>query len=146
MTSNSFALSCALTVIAHNRSAASGRIRVTLQDRYRDWLLSHYDFLAMRPPLSAVLACSFLAAAGAQNLTFGDREARRVPEWLNTITIYELWPNAFSTEGTLRGAIPGLKRIADLGASVIYLGPIAKHSNRPYTSPYNISDYNAVDP
>ena len=85
-------------------------------------------------------------AAAAQNLSFGSREARAVPEWLNKITIYELWLNAFSREGNLKGAIPGLQRIADLGASVVYLGPIAKHSSKPYTSPYNIADYNAVDP
>jgi glycosidase len=81
-----------------------------------------------------------------QNLNFGARDARSVPEWLNKITIYELWPNAFSTEGTLKGAIPRLPWIADLGASVVYLGPIARHAHKPYTSPYNIADYNAVDP
>src|SRR3569833_2733055 len=48
--------------------------------------------------------------------------------------------------GTLKGAIPGLKHVADLGASVAYLGPIAKRSARPHASPYNIADYNAVDP
>lgn len=92
------------------------------------------------------LACTLLGTIYGQNLSFGSRPARSVPEWLNKITIYELWLNAFSPEGNLTGAIPGLKRIADLGASVVYLGPIAKHSNKPYTSPYNIADYNTVDP
>ena len=96
--------------------------------------------------MCGLTACYFLAIAGAQNMSFGSREARHVPEWLNRITIYELWLNAFSREGTLKGAIPGLSRIADLGASVIYLGPIAKRSAKPYASPYNIADYNAVDP
>jgi glycosidase len=65
---------------------------------------------------------------------------------MHKMTIYELWLNAFSKEGTLRGAIPGLKRVADLGAMVVYLGPIAKRSATPDTSPYNIADYNAIDP
>ncbi len=65
---------------------------------------------------------------------------------MSKLTIYEVWLNAFSKEGTLRGAIPGLKRVSDLGASVVYLGPIAKRSGTPHASPYNIADYNAVDP
>jgi glycosidase len=65
---------------------------------------------------------------------------------MSKVTIYQIWLNAFSKEGTLRGAIPGLKRVADLGAPVVYLGPIAKRSARPHASPYNIADYNAVDP
>ncbi len=65
---------------------------------------------------------------------------------MSKLTIYEVWLNAFSKEGTLRGAIPGLKRVSELGASVVYLGPIAKRSGTPHASPYNIADYNAIDP
>jgi glycosidase len=65
---------------------------------------------------------------------------------MSKLTIYEIWLNAFSKEGTLRGAIPGLRRVSNLGASVIYLGPIAKRSGTPHASPYNIADYNAIDP
>ncbi len=88
----------------------------------------------------------FCIASLGQNLSFGSRDARPEPEWINKLTIYEVWLNAFSPEGTLRGAIPGLKRISGLGASVIYLGPIAKRSGKPYASPYNIADYSAIDP
>jgi cyclomaltodextrinase / maltogenic alpha-amylase / neopullulanase len=91
-------------------------------------------------------ALCFWTAAYGQNLSFGSREARPEPEWMNKLTIYEVWLNAFSKEGTLRGAIPGLQRVSDLGASVIYLGPIAKRSGRPHASPYNIADYGAIDP
>jgi glycosidase len=54
--------------------------------------------------------------------------------------------DAFSKEGNLRGAIPGLQHIADLGATIVYLGPIAKRSANPKASPYSIADYNAIDP
>ncbi len=87
-----------------------------------------------------------IGSACAQNLSFGSREARSVPEWLPRTTIYEIWLNAFSKEGTLHGAIPRLPYVADLGASVVYLGPIAKHSAAPHASPYSIADYNAIDP
>jgi glycosidase len=82
----------------------------------------------------------------AQDLSFGSRDARPEPAWMSKLTIYEIWLNAFSKEGTLQGAIPGLKRVSELGASVVYLGPIAKRSETPHASPYNIADYNAIDP
>lgn len=100
----------------------------------------------MREVGSIGLAFVLLTAAHAQDLSFGSREARTEPEWMNKLTIYEVWLNAFSKEGTLRGAIPRLKDVADLGASVLYLGPIAKRSPTPHSSPYNIADYNAIDP
>jgi len=96
--------------------------------------------------LAAILLLFLPAAALPQNLDFHNRDARSVPEWLNRATIYELWLNAFSPEGNLRGAIPGLQHIADLGATIVYLGPIAKYTNNPHGSPYSVADYNAIDP
>lgn len=76
--------------------------------------------IASLPPLVLFTVASSLG----QGLSFGSRQARPVPDWLYKSTIYELWLNAFSPEGTLRGAIPGLKQhIADLGANIVYLGP-----------------------
>ena len=91
--------------------------------------------------------CGMLAGtAFPEDLSFGSRDARAVPAWLHGSSIYELWLTAFSKEGNLRGAIPGLKNIADLGATIVYLGPIAKRSASPKASPYSIADYNAIDP
>ena len=87
-----------------------------------------------------------LSASPAQNLSFGSKQARPVPQWLNSSSIYELWLTAFSKEGNLRGAIPNLQRVADLGATIVYLGPIAKYSASPDASPYSVADYNAIDP
>ncbi len=42
--------------------------------------------------------------------------------------------------------MPRLPYLADLGVTIVYLGPIAKRSSVPHASPYNIADYNAVDP
>ena len=95
---------------------------------------------------TAVLLLMLATGGRGQNLNFGDRDARPVPDWVNRSSIYELWLNAFSPEGNLRGAIPGLQRIADLGATIVYLGPIAKYTNEPHGSPYSVADYNAIDP
>jgi glycosidase len=95
---------------------------------------------------AALFVLLLTGAACAQNLNFGDREARPVPDWLYRAGIYEVWLNSFSEEGNLRGAIPGLQHVADLGATIVYLGPLAKRSDNPHASPYSIADYNAIDP
>ena len=82
----------------------------------------------------------------AQDLSFGSLEARPAPRWLNKASIYEVWLNVFSKEGNLRGAIPGLQHVADLGATIVYLGPIARRSSVPNASPYSIANYSAIDP
>jgi cyclomaltodextrinase len=82
----------------------------------------------------------------AQDLSYGTRDARPAPEWLYRSTIYEIWLDAFSKEGNLRGAISHLLHVADLGARIVYLGPIAKPSANPQASPYSIADFNEIDP
>ena len=81
-----------------------------------------------------------------QNLQFSSMDARPAPSWLAISSIYEVWLDGFSAEGNLRGAIPRLAQVAELGATIVYLGPIAKRSAAPDASPYSIADYNQVDP
>lgn len=68
----------------------------------------------MHKASSVTLALLSAGLLVGQNLSFASRQARPVSEWLHKTVIYELWLNAFSAEGTLRGAIPGLHRIAEL--------------------------------
>lgn len=100
----------------------------------------------MRIPALLLLLFLPIASSSSQDLSFGIREARPVPDWLYQASIYEVWLNAFSSEGNLRGAISHLQHIADLGATIVYLGPIAKRSADPHASPYSIADYNEIDP
>jgi len=94
---------------------------------------------------SLILLATYVAPANAQGLSFGDMNARPAPDWLSKASIYEVWLNVFSKEGNLKGAIPRLQQVADLGATIVYLGPIAKRSS-VQTSPYSIADYNEIDP
>jgi hypothetical protein len=65
-----------------------------------------------------------IGATSAQTLSFGLREPRLVSEWLYRSNICKVWMNALSKNGYLWGAIPKLQHVADLGATVVYLGPI----------------------
>lgn len=124
------------------------------QSQYSAIRTGHYDNNCRRNfsrglRLVAMTAFLFVVGVGsslAQNMQFGLLKARPVPAWLYRSTIYEVWLDAFSKEGNLRGAIPGLKHIAELGATIVYLGPIAKRSANPHASPYSIADYNEIDP
>ena len=64
--------------------------------------------------------------------------------------LYCVYPRAFSSPGTLAAVIPELDRIADLGASAIWLLPvhaIGKDGRKGSMGcPYAIRDYRAVDP
>jgi cyclomaltodextrinase len=81
----------------------------------------------------SVLLLLFVAieSVPSQHLSFGTRDARPAPEWLYRSTTYEIWLDAFSKEGNLRGAIPHLQHVVGLGARIVYLGPIAKRSANP---------------
>lgn len=102
--------------------------------------------VALGPLTIGFLTISAPPNGRAQNLSFGLQRARPVADWVNRLTIYEIWLKAFSPEGTLRGAQARLQHVADLGAGAVYLGPIARRSSIPRASPYNIADYNAIDP
>lgn len=95
---------------------------------------------------AASIVLSLVTCIAAQNLSFGSRTARPVPEWLNKATIYELWLDAFTPEANLHGAIARLPKVAELGATIVYLSPIAKFTANPHGSPYSVADYNAIDP
>jgi len=88
--------------------------------------------------------------------------ARKSPTWLTQGVIYQIWPRAFTPEGTLQAATKRLPWVADLGVTVVYLCPImladddprpefwsprqkASGTNNP-RNPYRIKDYGLVDP
>jgi hypothetical protein len=125
------------TVFLHDK-VGSGRASKNVCARAFD--------LRLRAVPVAFMCTLVFGTAFSQNLSFGSQDAKPVPPWLSGSSVYELWLNAFSVEGNLRGALPGLQRIADLGAAIVYLGPIARRSANPKASPYSIADYNAIDP
>lgn len=70
--------------------------------------------------------------------------------WVGRSGLYQVFVQDFSPEGTLRGVIAGLDRIAATGADVIWLMPIqpigVQGRKGTLGSPYAIRDYRAVNP
>ena len=112
-------------------------------------------FLATAAVLSATLA-SF----GAQNAS--DMVARPTTEEFKKSVIYQILPQHFTQDGTLKKAAEFLPHIKSLGVDIVYLCPIVeadRDENRDFWSkrqkasglnnpcnPYRIKDYFKVDP
>ena len=96
-----------------------------------------------------------LMALGASPLVradvAGDRPAaRQSPDWLRDAVVYEIFPRAFSSEGTFKGVTAQLDRLKDLGVNVIWFMPIhpmgKEKAKGTLGSPYAVRDYEAINP
>lgn len=114
------------------------------------------------PWIALILLGAAGAAAEEPARDLAARPARPAPEWLARGVMYQVWLRGFTPEGTLRAATERLPQVADLGATILYLGPVclqdddmrpefwsarqkASGTNNP-RNPYRIQDYNRVDP
>ena len=91
----------------------------------------------------ALVALALLTPWSAANAL----EDVRVPE--NRV-IYEVFVRNFSPAGNLKGVEAQVPRLKELGVDVIWLMPIYKLGDvgkwGPYSSPYAVKDYKAIDP
>ena len=80
----------------------------------------------------------------------GPGTARDVPPWMDQAIFYEIFPRAFSAEGTLNGVTAKLDTLQKLGVNVLWLMPIHPIGKTrklgTYGSVYAVRDYYEVDP
>ncbi|MCB2203366.1 DUF3459 domain-containing protein [bacterium] len=81
---------------------------------------------------------------------FHHRKPVESADWVRDAVLYEVFPRAFSEEGSFRAVEQRLPEIKELGATVIWLMPIHPigELKRKGTlgSPYSIRDYYAINP
>ncbi len=112
---------------------------------------------------SFAFATLFPAALGAlADAPLNEREARKAPQWITEGIMYQIQPRAFTPEGTLKAATAKLPKVAELGATIVYLCPVflsdddmdlanwsprqkASKMNNP-RNPYRMKDFYRVDP
>jgi len=99
-----------------------------------------------------LLLCGAFANDG-QNLSLASQNARSDPGWVNQATIYQVWMRAFTPEGTLKATAARLPYIASLGAGIVYLSPLQRHSlaggaakGWTLAGPYGVKNYDTIDP
>jgi glycosidase len=109
------------------------------------------------PLLAAVLALAVLGAFAhpawgqpRDGRDWSRETARAVPDWVRDAVVYEVFPRAFSPEGTLAGVTARLDHVRELGATVVWLMPIhpigLEKRKGTFGSPYSIRDFHAVNP
>ena len=115
--------------------------RFTAYRRWQVWL--------RRPPLGWLVGIFTTWTVSAEE-NFSRIPARPGPDWLGSAVVYEVFPRAFSKEGSLDGVTKRLGELRDLGVDVIWLMPIhptgEKHKPGPDGSPYAVRDFYQVDP
>ncbi len=88
-------------------------------------------------------------------------QARRSPDYLEHSVIYQLYPRAFTPQGTLSAAARLLPHLAELGVDIVYLTPVVEHDEDPRRelwsprqqksglenpkNPYRLRDYVSID-
>jgi len=81
---------------------------------------------------------------------FSKDTARPVRDWVRDGVIYEIYPRAFSQEGTFKGITAQLDRLKDVGVTIIWLMPIhpigQEKKKGTIGSPYAVRDYYGINP
>ncbi len=108
-------------------------------------LLAAFVLLCQMLPASAVAARQQRGAREVAALT-----ARESRAWVRDGVVYEIFPRAFSPEGTFDGITAQLDRLKELGVTILWLMPIHPSGQLKKKgtigSPYAVRDYYAVNP
>ena len=96
----------------------------------------------------SLFALALLSPAADRDLS--QERARAVEPWIRDAVVYELYPRAFSAEGTFNGVTARLDELKDLGVDVLWLMPIhpigEKLRKGTLGSPYAVRDYYGINP
>jgi cyclomaltodextrinase / maltogenic alpha-amylase / neopullulanase len=105
---------------------------------------------AARLVLTLALLPIAAAAAAPASPAPATMAARPAPDWLRRAVVYELYPRAFTREGTFAAIVPRLAELRDLGVDVLWLMPIHPIGETlrkgSLGSPYAVRDYYGVNP
>ncbi|HJZ69795.1 MAG TPA: alpha-amylase family glycosyl hydrolase [Blastocatellia bacterium] len=76
--------------------------------------------------------------------------ARAVKPWIRDAVIYEVFPRAFSPEGSFNGITAKLDQLKNLGVTILWLMPIhqigQEKKKGSIGSPYAVRDYYSINP
>jgi len=105
----------------------------------------------LRPVLTIVLF-GWLAVAPVARADGDATNAvtRKVPDWLHSAVMYEIFPRDFSAAGNFNGITARLDELKDLGVDTLWLMPIhplgQQMKKGTLGSPYCVRDFYAVNP
>jgi len=98
----------------------------------------------------SLLLCSVLWAAPQSGREVSKETARPVRDWVRDGVIYEIYPRAFSQQGTFNAITARLDELKDLGVTILWLMPIhpigQEKKKGTIGSPYAVRDYYGINP
>ncbi len=100
----------------------------------------------------AAAACLCQPASARQQRRDVSRESARsdIPQWVRSGVVYEIFPRAFSQEGTFNGVTAQLDRLRELGVNILWLMPVhpigQEKKKGGIGSPYAVRDFYGVNP
>jgi len=97
-----------------------------------------------------VAACSLGAVAQQPARDISKEHARASRDWVRDGVVYEIFPRAFSPQGTFNGITARLDDLKDLGVDILWLMPIhpigQEKKKGTIGSPYAVRDYYGINP
>src|ERR1051325_3417990 len=84
------------------------------------------------------------------SIVVAQQQARPVRDWVRDGVIYEIYPRAFSQQGTFNAITARLDELKELGVTILWLMPIhpigQEKKKGTIGSPYAVRDYYAINP
>ena len=98
----------------------------------------------------ALCHSSVSAVSGQLSRDVSKESARPIKPWIRDAVVYEVFPRAFSKEGTFNAITAKLDRLKELGVTILWLMPIhqigQEKKKGTIGSPYAVRDYYSINP
>jgi len=97
-----------------------------------------------------VALCSSRIGAQQPASDFSKEPARATRDWVRDGVVYEIFPRAFSAQGTFNGITARIDDLKDLGVNILWLMPIhpigRERKKGTIGSPYAVRNYYGINP
>lgn len=106
--------------------------------------------LALAGAIFCILCQGLEAVAQQSSHDVSKESARAAREWVRDGVVYEIFPRAFSPQGSFNGITARLDDLKNLGADILWLMPIhpigQEKKKGSIGSPYAVRDYYGINP
>ncbi|HKA23319.1 MAG TPA: alpha-amylase family glycosyl hydrolase [Blastocatellia bacterium] len=100
--------------------------------------------------IALALCHSSISVSGQISRDVSRESARPIKPWIRDAVVYEVFPRAFSKEGTFNAITAKIDQLKDLGVTILWLMPIhqigQEKKKGTIGSPYAVRDYYSINP
>src|SRR5499433_3860271 len=100
--------------------------------------------------IALALCHSSISVSGQISRDVSRESSRPIKPWIRDAVVYEVFPRAFSKEGSFNGITAKLDQLKNLGVTILWLMPIhqigQEKKKGSIGSPYAVRDYYSINP